>query len=517
MKLDNYTKKIKDKILFIKVNFIIDHKKIILNGAVGSGKTTIINDFYFKYPFYSYFTQEMTLFPKEKVSDLFLLFNINKSNSFLLKRLFIEDLINKKFKYLSSGEQDRIKLYIAMSIANKFIILDEPCSHLDEKNTHNIFNLLEDDKKNYLVISHKFIGDDFWKVYTVKNFNLCESYTNKRPITDIYTKPKYNSSRYFKMFFLKQGKVIYFLLLLLIICFTMIGNAYIENKIKINYEEYKQNPYSKQYIGNIYLNQDKTYDYPTINDNNNFGKAYFNLTNLFNYSDGFYVNNKLIDNSLYIDQKIPYNPNKISVKLPKKYNQETNIDFKILNRSIKYNGENYNMFCNLDVEVIGYNDIDVITYNYDNLFSILNQKLLYPGAINNIINTNKFEDSKGLFVSLNSVFILNSVASLDSENTINFSNYSFKGINYYKSNSLIKNIIYKNNKTLLINIAILVTVLILILINFSYIVFFNGNYKIYLNIDKLLNRKLSYICNYYYIFLFSAYLLLTIYFVNIKI
>ena len=68
----------------------------------------------------------------------------------------------------------------------------------------------------------------------------------------------------------------YFSLLLLIICFTVINNTYIENKIKINSDEYIQNPYSKEYIGNIYLNQNKTYDYDEINDNNNLGKAYFN-------------------------------------------------------------------------------------------------------------------------------------------------------------------------------------------------------------------------------------------------
>ena len=67
------------------------------------------------------------------------------------KECFIEDLLNKKFKNLSGGEQRRVHLartFLQLksmdnSLKNKYLILDEPLTHLDIYYEIKIMNLIK--------------------------------------------------------------------------------------------------------------------------------------------------------------------------------------------------------------------------------------------------------------------------------------------------------------------------------------------------------------------------------------
>jgi len=61
-----------------------------------------------------------------------------------LKRLSIEDLINRPFKALSGGQRQRVLLARALCAADKMLLLDEPAAALDPAATAELYGIIRE-------------------------------------------------------------------------------------------------------------------------------------------------------------------------------------------------------------------------------------------------------------------------------------------------------------------------------------------------------------------------------------
>ncbi len=61
----------------------------------------------------------------------------------MAETLGVTSLLGKKIKHLSMGQQQRIALIRALSQPFKWLLLDEPFSHLDEDNTNKMEQLID--------------------------------------------------------------------------------------------------------------------------------------------------------------------------------------------------------------------------------------------------------------------------------------------------------------------------------------------------------------------------------------
>ena len=95
--------------------------------------------------------QEMRLFP-----ELTVLENIQIKNRLtdyktegeileMLRRLEISEKVHQQVAYLSVGQQQRVAIVRALCQPMDFLILDEPVSHLDERNNEIVAQLIQEE------------------------------------------------------------------------------------------------------------------------------------------------------------------------------------------------------------------------------------------------------------------------------------------------------------------------------------------------------------------------------------
>lgn len=122
--------------------------------------------------------QELRLFP-----NLTALENVKLKNDLtkhltyevtldLFSRFGIADQMNQPCRFLSLGQQQRVAIIRALHQPFKFILLDEPFSHLDKENSENAFQIINEycilNNASYILTSLEEIDSiNFDKIFTI--------------------------------------------------------------------------------------------------------------------------------------------------------------------------------------------------------------------------------------------------------------------------------------------------------------------------------------------------------------
>lgn len=214
IELKNITKSF-DHLVLDNLNLTLKEGNIyIIKGISGSGKTTLFNilsflDTNYKGNYYwdkkdvkncnkqylqniknsiSYVFQKSYLFNKLTIKEnlLFIKNDIDKIKDYA-KKFDVENLLDKKPEEISGGEKQRIALIRALLLDSKLIILDEPTSSLDKKNSEIFCNYLKElisPDKIIIIATHKDIFDNISNcIYKMEfgTLHLIKEKLNKKP------------------------------------------------------------------------------------------------------------------------------------------------------------------------------------------------------------------------------------------------------------------------------------------------------------------------------------------------
>ena len=174
LKIFKLRKKYLNKTIFDDYNAILQIGELyLLEGENGKGKTTlfiilsgidksfdgelIFQDKKFKYNDVFYYDIDFNLYDAFSVRKN--LVSISYNYSYLIKKLNLEYLLDKKVNELSKGEKARIGIIKAILLNKPILLLDEPFSYLDLENSKLIFELIKEYSKDHLVIliNHKYV------------------------------------------------------------------------------------------------------------------------------------------------------------------------------------------------------------------------------------------------------------------------------------------------------------------------------------------------------------------------
>jgi putative ABC transport system ATP-binding protein len=177
-----------------------------IQGHSGSGKTTLLNLIYGFDSVYEgeivhdikpnemyYITQKNVLLKNKRVIDQFKVamdeYNEDKVKEALLKVSLDESYLYKETKYLSTGEEKRLMIALALIKEVKLLLADEPTENLDEYNQSIMMSLLKSLSQTItvIVVSH---NEKLLKAYAdrIINFdrgNIISDYANPTNIKPI--------------------------------------------------------------------------------------------------------------------------------------------------------------------------------------------------------------------------------------------------------------------------------------------------------------------------------------------
>ena len=179
IEIDNFSLKIKDKVLFDNVSLKIkEHSWLVLTGNIGSGKSTLLrticklNKEHYE-GVIAYKGENIVDIPmQEHVKNIgyvmqhainqFVMPTLEEEIIFALENLCLEpQVINEKLDYalsitntreistkhihtLSGGERQRAAFAVALAMGSEVLILDEPFANVDKKTRNSLLTLLKD-------------------------------------------------------------------------------------------------------------------------------------------------------------------------------------------------------------------------------------------------------------------------------------------------------------------------------------------------------------------------------------
>ena len=179
IEIDNFSLKIKDKVLFDNVSLKIkEHSWLVLTGNIGSGKSTLLrticklNKEHYE-GVITYKGKNIVDIPmQEHVKNIgyvmqhainqFVMPTLEEEIIFALENLCLEpQVINEKLDYalsitntreistkhihtLSGGERQRAAFAVALAMGSEVLILDEPFANVDKNTRNSLLTLLKD-------------------------------------------------------------------------------------------------------------------------------------------------------------------------------------------------------------------------------------------------------------------------------------------------------------------------------------------------------------------------------------
>ena len=179
IEIDNFSLKIKDKVLFDNVSLKIkEHSWFVLTGNIGSGKSTLLRTICKLYKekyegVITYKEKNIVDIPmQEHVKNVgyvmqhainqFVMPTLEEEIIFALENLCLEpQVIDEKLEYalsitntyeistkhihtLSGGERQRAAFAVALAMGSEVLILDEPFANVDKKTRNSLLTLLKD-------------------------------------------------------------------------------------------------------------------------------------------------------------------------------------------------------------------------------------------------------------------------------------------------------------------------------------------------------------------------------------
>ena len=179
IEIDNFSLKIKDKVLFDNVSLKIkEHSWLVLTGNIGSGKSTLLRTICKLYKdeyegIITYKEKDIVDIPmQEHVKNIgyvmqhainqFVMPTLKEEIIFALENLCLEpQIIDEKLEYalsitntyeistkhihtLSGGERQRAAFAVALAMGSEVLILDEPFANVDKNTRNSLLTLLKD-------------------------------------------------------------------------------------------------------------------------------------------------------------------------------------------------------------------------------------------------------------------------------------------------------------------------------------------------------------------------------------
>ena len=179
IEIDNFSLKIKDKVLFDNVSLKIkEHSWLVLTGNIGSGKSTLLRTIckLYKDKYEGVITYKdkniadipmqdhvknigyvmqhainQFVMPSLEEEIIFALENlcldsqaINEKLEYALAITKTKDLAHKHIHTLSGGERQRAAFAVALAMGSEILILDEPFANVDKKTRSSLLTLLKD-------------------------------------------------------------------------------------------------------------------------------------------------------------------------------------------------------------------------------------------------------------------------------------------------------------------------------------------------------------------------------------
>lgn len=262
IEIKNIIKKYGDKIALDNISLELPNTGfIVLEGKNGSGKSTLINligtldspssgtiivDNYeltcksenelckYREENIGFIFQENNLFENMTVRENINIVGSNSNFEQIVTYLEIEDLVEKKAKKLSGGEQQKVAIARTILKHPKIVLADEPTSAIDTDTKGNILNLLKQISKHSLVIivSHdietvqryadKIIRMERGKIINIENLSSSVSDNNVIPYKNKFNPRNFTFSNLFTN---KKQMIRNCILLIISFLFIMIATA----------------------------------------------------------------------------------------------------------------------------------------------------------------------------------------------------------------------------------------------------------------------------------------------------